>query len=341
MSGSFSNVVQPGMDLTNSLGTWVADRFGRPAQALDWQGPAFVGSPSADFLKGGSNWTFSVWIQPESQALAGLAALYTEGVPQLTFSIYLASGAVQVFSYNQAAVPPAAASATLGSGPVVVPNIWQHIAITFAATNEFAGTCSIYVGGTNVATGSMLVERLTAPDIASFHSFMLGENVGHQFLPEQSSLPFLGAMDDLRLFQRTFEASEIPDLRDADIPPPPLYSVTAAYAGPLAGPASNAPVGTISITPTNSAVAGTQVTLTATAEPGYGWIGWSGDVLSQANPLVLTLSSNVSLIGKFGVVAVAGAAHAEVHVSPALSIYPLHTEVTLTVLPDQGYEFVS
>ena len=100
-------------------------------------------------------WTFSVWIQPESQALAGLAALYTEGVPQLTFSIYLASGAVQVFSYNQAAVPPAVASATLGSGPVVVPNIWQHVAITFAATNEFAGTCSIYVGGTNVATGSL------------------------------------------------------------------------------------------------------------------------------------------------------------------------------------------
>jgi hypothetical protein len=44
---------------------------------------------------------------------------------------------------------------------------------------------------------------------------------------------------------------------------------------------------------------GDQVTLTATAEPGWAFVGWSGDVDSRENPLVLVIEGQTGIVATF------------------------------------------
>ena len=62
----------------------------------------------------------------------------------------------------------------------------------------------------------------------------------------------------------------------------------------------NAVNGTVNVNPlsTNYAV-GTQVTLTATPNGGFDFAGWTGNVVTGVNPLVLTLTSNVNVTANF------------------------------------------
>jgi len=48
-------------------------------------------------------------------------------------------------------------------------------------------------------------------------------------------------------------------------------------------------------------VQGTTVTLTATANAGYNFVGWAGAVTSTVNPLTLTMISNTTIIPRFRV----------------------------------------
>jgi hypothetical protein len=42
------------------------------------------------------------------------------------------------------------------------------------------------------------------------------------------------------------------------------------------------------------------VTLTATADPGWIFAGWSGDIVSSTNPLVFTIRRNTVTTATFG-----------------------------------------
>ena len=49
----------------------------------------------------------------------------------------------------------------------------------------------------------------------------------------------------------------------------------------------------------NAYVNGQQVTLTATPEPGYSFVGWTGDIESTANPLVTLADANKTVTAQF------------------------------------------
>jgi len=72
--------------------------------------------------------------------------------------------------------------------------------------------------------------------------------------------------------------------------PYPAYTLTLVTNGQ----------GTIALSPTGSSYLSNTV-VTATATPAAGWVftGWSGDTNSSANPLPLTLNTNLALTGSF------------------------------------------
>ncbi|WP_345156543.1 InlB B-repeat-containing protein [Pontibacter saemangeumensis] len=94
-------------------------------------------------------------------------------------------------------------------------------------------------------------------------------------------------------------------------------------------------------------VDGSSVTLTATPAAGYAFAGWSGDATGAANPLSLTVSSDLSITATFTQVqqtsftlAVITSGSGTVTKNPDQESYDPGTELTLTATPTTGYEFV-
>jgi len=76
----------------------------------------------------------------------------------------------------------------------------------------------------------------------------------------------------------------------ADFIVAPLYNLNVTTSGP--GGVTLDPAGT-------QFVAGTIVTLTATAETGYVFTGWSGDLVSNVNPYQLLIDGNKNIVANF------------------------------------------
>ncbi len=89
---------------------------------------------------------------------------------------------------------------------------------------------------------------------------------------------------------------------------------------------------------------GTTATLTAAPEAGYHFTGWTGDVTTSTNPLVVTMDSTKTLTATFAIntyaltVEVTGTT-GTVSVSPEQTPYTHGTTVTLTATPAVGYHF--
>ena len=91
---------------------------------------------------------------------------------------------------------------------------------------------------------------------------------------------------------------------------------------------------------------GTQVTLTAVADSGWQFDGWSGGFVSGDNPAVVTFStSNLSIVANFSeiqytlTVNVSPANSGTVNINPDQPAYDYGEMVTLTAIPNQGYQF--
>jgi uncharacterized repeat protein (TIGR02543 family) len=71
----------------------------------------------------------------------------------------------------------------------------------------------------------------------------------------------------------------------------PLHTVNVTTNGP----------GTVVVDPPGTQFyAGTTITLTATAETGYAFMGWSGDVVSNNNPYHLYIDGDKNIVANFG-----------------------------------------
>src|ERR1017187_10506677 len=58
--------------------------------------------------------------------------------------------------------------------------------------------------------------------------------------------------------------------------------------------------GSVTICPNQpSYSAGTVVTVTATPNAGYNFSGWSGGIISTANPLLVTMTSDIAITASF------------------------------------------
>jgi len=86
-----------------------------------------------------------------------------------------------------------------------------------------------------------------------------------------------------------------------------------------------------------------QVSLTATADTGWIFNGWSGDVESTDNPLTLTMEANTSITANFIQIAytltITPIGSGTVTVEPMQATYHYNDLVTLTPAPDPGWTF--
>jgi uncharacterized repeat protein (TIGR02543 family) len=115
--------------------------------------------------------------------------------------------------------------------------------------------------------------------------------------------------------------------------------------------------GTVSLSPAGGTyTAGTVVTLTATANTGYRFSSWGGDLSGSQNPTTITMNSNKSVIANFAqssgdtggnvttytlTVNVSPTGAGTVSLNPTGGTYTAGTVVTLTAIANTGYRFSS
>ena len=95
--------------------------------------------------------------------------------------------------------------------------------------------------------------------------------------------PLILTMDGNKVVSAVFETA-------------PIYNVSVAV---LPGD-DGLPHGTVAVDPPGTQfTAGSQITLTATADSGYFFAGWSGDAVSNKNPYILTVNGDKTVYASF------------------------------------------
>ncbi|MEM3697240.1 MAG: hypothetical protein QXQ94_07050 [Candidatus Bathyarchaeia archaeon] len=89
---------------------------------------------------------------------------------------------------------------------------------------------------------------------------------------------------------------------------------------------------------------GENVTLSATAYPGWMFAGWSGDTSSSENPITIMMNSNESVTAIFTqnpyTLTIIIIGNGTVNKNPDFAFYAHGENVTLTAVPDAGWKFV-
>jgi len=104
--------------------------------------------------------------------------------------------------------------------------------------------------------------------------------------------------------------------------------------------------GTVTKNPDKAVYAnGENVTLTATPDLGWIFAGWSGDVSSNENPITITMNGNKSITAIFTqkqyyTLTIITIGNGTVNKDPDYAVYSDGENVTLTAIPDVGWQFV-
>ena len=90
---------------------------------------------------------------------------------------------------------------------------------------------------------------------------------------------------------------------------------------------------------------GTSVTITATPDAGYEFVGWSGDAAGMTNPINITMDADKTVTAVFQIIKRTLSLNSTngtitANPNPVNGNYDDGTVVTLTAVPDAGYEFV-
>jgi hypothetical protein len=88
---------------------------------------------------------------------------------------------------------------------------------------------------------------------------------------------------------------------------------------------------------------GTTVELTPVPDENYKFDNWSGDIISSSTPITITMDSEKEITANFVLKdmynVITSATNGSIVLDPAGGEYYEGTEVTVTTIPDEGYEF--
>ncbi len=87
---------------------------------------------------------------------------------------------------------------------------------------------------------------------------------------------------------------------------------------------------------------GTQVSVTATPNTGYGFSNWSGDASGTSNPITITMDANKTITANFiaqYTLTIAAGAGGTTNPAPGTYAHDSGTQVSVTATPNTGYGF--
>ena len=121
------------------------------------------------------------------------------------------------------------------------------------------------------------------------------------------------------------------------VTPPPQYTLTIT--------AVNGSVTQVPLPVNGTYTAGTPITLAPIPNTGYQFSNWSGDISGNQNPMVITMNSNMNVTANFTLIPppqytlTITAVNGSVTLNPPGGTYNSGTVVTLTPVPNAGYQF--
>ncbi|MDC0305275.1 hypothetical protein OAL57_02340, partial [bacterium] len=145
--------------------------------------------------------------------------------------------------------------------------VWRH-----AVVIKSASELTLYLDGE-------LIDSVASTALLTGSDLYLGSS---SIQTNTQNTDFLGAIDELRVYNRSLTAAEIAELSGY---PTSKLTVLNLVNGSVTGG------GTFNL--------GAEATLTATPSAGYVFVGWNGDASGNVNPLTVTMNANKSIGATF------------------------------------------
>ncbi|MCW1925935.1 hypothetical protein OKA05_25475 [Luteolibacter arcticus] len=173
------------------------------------------------------------------------------------------------------------ASATLGANNrALAADGWHHVVHSFA-TSGANTVMTIYIDGEFVGTGS------AATTTMDFRGINFGAN-------RNGGRIFDGMIDEVAFWNRPLTPTEVTELRALGMAGTPLINTVVVGL-------SASPTDAGSVSGTGAYALGTQVTITATANPGYIFEEWDGSFAAQtASSFTYTANASATANAFFG-----------------------------------------
>lgn len=195
---------------TNTGATPTTDRFGRDNCAYYFDGSSYIVVPhtAAIDLDQMTAYSIAFWAKPDVLSTAGLAAMVCKwnGVTNEQYGVWQSNAGVTVATRTVNAVG-------ITTGNVLQTSTWIHVVCTFDIST---GALKVYTDGVEVysATLGTSINACTATTSLSFGA-QYNDSNGTSPSP---SRPFLGALDDISIYNRALTPSEVSTLYNAAEP---------------------------------------------------------------------------------------------------------------------------
>jgi uncharacterized repeat protein (TIGR02543 family) len=279
---------------------------------------------------GGTTYSLSVNVSPQGAGTVSLnpaGGSYTAGT-QVTLTATPSSGYVFSNWTGDLTGTTNPATITMNSNKTVTAVFTQQqvqqYTLTTSVSPQGAGTVSLNPAGGSYTAGTQVTLTAT-PSSGYVFSNWTGDLTG-------TTNPATITMNSNKTVVANFSGSGSGGT---------TYSLSVSVSPQGAGTVSLNPAGGVY-------TAGTQVTLTATANSGYVFSSWSGDLSGTTNPATITMDSNKTVTAVFTqqqqqqytlTTSVSPTGAGTVSLNPAGGSYTAGTQVTLTATPNSGYVF--
>ena len=257
------------------------------------------------------------------------------------------------FAINTYALTINAANGTVAQNPnqaAYDSNATVQLTATPATGYQFIGWSGDLSGSANPVTVTMNANKTITANF-SMKAFTLNINASNGFVTKNPNLSAYDSSSAVQLtaipatgYHFTSWSGDVSGTTNpVTVTMDANKNITANFAINTYALTINATNGTVTQNP-NQAVYDSNATvqLTATPSTNYHFTGWSGDLISSANPVTVTMNAKKTITANFAIdtyTLTTNATNGTVAKNPDQSTYDVNTVVQITATPATGYHF--